>query len=288
MPPQAIDITSCCPWTGSRMGIPCPTACGRFQVAHMHITRVAIATLVISTSCLLSGCFSTSVRWWGNSPSRGVKVAAATADVITAPVQLPALALEKIKHPPQDPQVVAEREAMQRKLQEERLASARSILNGLKQNPEFLTDDTFWNRQSDQAYITSLGLIWFLQEPDAPASAGINTYLLKRFPEQSGLILANGRASQSELVALAGDTKQPYATRENALDALLRDPTFDFTAPWRQLVFDEFNSKIPLMFGTRRFTRQDLLTLAHDPKMPKWIQQMAADNLARNYFKPAP
>jgi hypothetical protein len=242
--------------------------------------------LSVAIGGLLSGCFSASARWGGNEPSPGVKVAAATADVLSAPVQLPAFAIAKIGEPHRDPKVVAEQAAAERKRSQEREAAAHVILSALKQTPALLTDAAFWDSQPDHDHIRTLGLDWYLQEPTAPASPAINAWLLKRFPEEDGMILHNGRASHDELTGLATDTNQSYRIRETALDCLLRDPTFDFSEPWKRMVFDEFQGQIPLVFGTRRFTRKELIALSQDPKIPKWIQEMAAQNLSWNSFKP--
>lgn len=249
--------------------------------------RLAAACLLAAPALLLSGCFSASVRFWGNKPSTGVKIAAATADVATAPVQIPAFAVAKATSPrPPDPKLVAESEARLRKQQEARAASAKLIVAEIGQTPALLTDDAFWDRHSADISAATLGLLWTLQSPSTPASPEINAYLLRRFPRESGSILANGRATRGELTALAADKAQPHDIRQNAIDALLRDPGFDFGEPWRRLVIDEFPIKTQLMFGTRRYTLAELETLAKDPATPKWIRDMARDNIGRGWFKP--
>jgi len=157
------------------------------------------AVLVLGTSGLVSGCFSATVRmWsWGEKPSTGVKVAAAAADVATAPVQIPAFAMAAITHKPYDKQAALERQDLNREAQEERMEGARLILDELKQKPSLLAKDEFWDRHPTHGNIATLGLIWFLQNPDAPASPEINAYLLRRFPNESGAILSNGRATTS-------------------------------------------------------------------------------------------
>ena len=224
---------------------------------------------------------------WGNEPSTEVKAAAAAADVATAPVQIPAFAVAALNHKPHDKQAALEREAARKKEQEERLAEARLILDRLEQTPALLNEDTFWEQQTRTSAAT-LALLWFLQTPHAPASPEINAYLLRRFPNESGSILANGRASHSELTEIAGNSTLSHQIREDALDALLRDRAFDFTDPWRKLVLSEFGAKAQLMFSTSRFTRQELMTLAQGADTPKWIQQMAAQSLDLGCFKAEP
>jgi len=201
--------------------------------------------------------------------------------VATSPVQLPVIAIYKIQKPPYDVDAARAREEQNNREKETRIAASKLVFEELKVNPALLTDDTFWNRQPPNDY----GLLWFLQEPTAPRSPEINAYLLKRFPEKSTPILSNSRATAAELTAIAGDRQQPYNTRESAIDALLRDDSFDFGEPWRRMVLEEFVLKATLLFGTRRYTRQELVELSKNPKAPAWIQQTARDNIARNWFK---
>jgi hypothetical protein len=247
----------------------------------MHPKNSVAVAVLITVSQAVSGCFSAYSRWWGNEPSTGVKVAAATADVATAPVQLPVLAIHKIKHSSYDVDAARAHEEQNNREREARIAASKLVLQELKANPALITDDTFWNRQPANDY----GLFWFLQEPNAPRSPAINTYLLKRFPDKSSVILGNGRATHGELTAIASDRAQPYDTRESAIDALLRDKSFEFGEPWRRMVLEEFGLKTSLLFGTRRYTRQELIALSQDPKTPAWIQQTARDNIDRNWFK---
>ncbi len=248
------------------------------------------AVLLLASGSLLSGCFSAGVRaWgWGNQPSTRVKVAAATADLATAPVQIPAFALAALNHDPYDKQAALERSELNRKAQEERMRQAQLIFNDLKQNPALLTDDAFWDQQATSSNAALLALIWYLQLPEAAKSPEINTYLLRRFPEESGAIFANGRATQTELTGIAGARAQPYKIRMSALDALLRDRSFDFADPWRKLVLEEFGSLEDLMFATSRFTRAELQALAADPTTPAGTRDRAAQSLKLGNIKPDP
>lgn len=258
-----------------------PCSLFRRLITNMHPKNYAAVAVLFAVNQAMSGCFSAYSRWWGNEPSTGVKVAAATADVATAPVQLPVLAIHKIKHSSYDAEAARAREEQNNREKEARIAASKLVLAELKSNPALLTDDTFWNRQPANDY----GLLWFLQEPNSPRSPTINAYLLKRFPDKSTAILGNGRATHAERTAIAIDRAQPYDTRESAIDALLRDKSFEFGEPWRGMVISEFTLKTSLLFGTRRYTRQELISLSQDPKTPAWIQQTARDNIDRNWFK---
>lgn len=247
----------------------------------MRPKHYVVMLLLIAVSQSASGCFSAYSRWMGNDPPTSVKVAAAVADVATSPVQLPLLAMHKINQAPYDVEAARAREEQHNREREARIAASKLVLEKLKTNPGLLTEDVFWDEQPANDY----GLLWFLQEPTTPHTPAINAYLLKRFPDKSTEILSNGRANHEELTAIAGDRQQPFDTRESAIDALLRDNSFEFGEPWRRMVIEEFTPKVTLLFGTRRYTRQELAALYGDPKTPAWIQQTARENIARNWFK---
>ncbi|MFH1496997.1 MAG: hypothetical protein ABII82_04145 [Verrucomicrobiota bacterium] len=251
------------------------------------IRRIGITTALVLPTLLLSGCFTAMSRWWGNEPSADVVVMAATADIVTSPIQVTALALAAAKHRPYDREAALTREALENEQREASLAIARQILEHLSANPALLTDDVFWDGQPTTDGRAMYGLSWFLQKPEAPFSPAINRYLLDRFPEQDGLILSEQRTTHEELTTLAADVAQPYDVREQALDTLLRDPTFDFGEPWREMVLTEFQLKVLLLFGTRRYTRAELVALAAREDIPQHIRTGATWNLERAYYKDA-
>lgn len=230
---------------------------------------------------------------WGQEPSPSETIIAATADVVTAPVQIPALAIGAIHNAATQPsrqeiEAAKKRSEAEAAERERVFALARTLLARLQVRPDVLGDDAFWNENAREPLASHYALIWFLHEPSAPHSPELNARLTARFPDDVDAILSQKRTTHAELTALVANPAVPYKIREAAIDTLVRDKSFDFCEPWRSILLRDFHQKTGLLFGTRRYTRAELVAIRDDPAQSPDMRREAEGSLQYNFYKPDP
>jgi hypothetical protein len=259
----------------------------------MKLVRVLHAGLTPGLCLCLSGCFTALTRYGGNDPSPTVTVGAATADIVTSPVQVPLFAASFLGDAASRPskeqieQAAARRAAL--KAEEQRVfALAQQIHERIEAAPELLTSDEFWEEYAGETRAQSIALGRSLGKQTLPVAAEVTEFLLHRFPANVHSILNGGRVPQVELTAMVTNPARCYSVRSVAISALVRDRSFDFGEPWRTILINEFPQHLGLLFGTERYTRAELIQLSRDPAQHPSVRWRAEERLRYNRFKPEP
>lgn len=255
-----------------------------------HPRQLAWHTALALTLLAQSGCFTALSRWGGEKPTPAVAVTAATADIATSPIQVPVLTVAAIRHAATKP-TKAEIAAAQKRHEEEVAENnrvmdlAKAIFERLKANPGLFNDDVFWREHESETRATHLAFIWFIREPEAPASPEINRRLFARFPDNAAAIYTKPRTTHAELTALVTDPSVPYPIREASIYTLVCDPAFDFGEPWRTILLRDFPIQTSLLFDTLRYTKDELTTIRDDPTLGLYMRNMAKAQLADGSYK---
>ena len=176
-------------------------------------------------------------------------------------------------------------EMIRGKKEKEQMDQIYSWRDKFRANPSLITNDVFWNAQTNRERLAERGLVELIRDQSFKFSPEINDYISKKLPGGTEALLLDRHFSREELISMAKDPQNSRRIRESALGQLVRDKNFDVTDEWKTYVIDQFPNELGDLLLDERFTKNELETLLQNPKVSDEAKHVIKEDLEIGRYK---
>lgn len=152
-------------------------------------------------------------------------------------------------------------------------------------NPSLITNDGFWNAQTNKDRSAQDGLDRLIEDQSFKFTPEINEYIIKRFPGRTEELMQNKRLSQDELIKIVKDVQYSHRIREAGVYVLIKDRSFDVTDEWKKYTIEQFPDEIGDLLLDRRFTKSEVEALIADPTIDNGTKEVAKRTLKEGTYE---
>jgi hypothetical protein len=152
-------------------------------------------------------------------------------------------------------------------------------------NSSLITNDDFWNAQSNQDHSAQDGLDRLIEDQSYKFTPEINEYIIKKFPGRTEGLMQNKRLSQGELIKIIKDVQHAHKIRETGVYVLISDRSFNVTDDWKKYIIEKFPNEIGDLLLDKRFTKNEVEALLADPTIDNGTKEIAKRNLREKNYK---
>jgi hypothetical protein len=173
--------------------------------------------------------------------------------------------------------------AEQQKQEAEQEARVIYYREEFRTNSSLITNDDFWNAQTNQDRSVQAGLVRLIEDQSFIFTPEMKNYLIRNGYDYQYLI--RKRLNNDERIQIVTNTDALKPERELAMNCLLWDKSFEITDQWKHYVLDNFPQSKRELIMSGCFSKSELEALAVDPKIPALDRIAARNALTMKYYR---